>query len=121
MQAICSIDKYLDRVPKKDYSCLDFVREVWLGLFGEDVSDRLDLLCAGIRGDKGILKFKALKGFIKLSKPESPCFVLMQRTRIEPHVGIYYNKRLLHLIDNGVEYEPLEVARRYFSKIGFYK
>jgi hypothetical protein len=116
-----SIDLYLDRMPKCDYNCMDFIREVWLGLFGENVKDKLDLLCAGVYSDKGVLKFMALKGFTKLVKPQSPCFVVMQRTKISPHVGIYYKGRLLHLRDNGVEYQPLDVAKRYFTKIGFYK
>jgi hypothetical protein len=116
-----SIDEFLDRMPSKNYNCLDFVKEVWIGLFGIDVKDKLDLLCAGVYSDKGILKFSAIKGFKKLNKPKSPCFVLMQRTKLSPHVGIYYNGRMLHLLGTGVEYQPLNVAKRYFTKIGFYK
>lgn len=116
-----SIDPYLDRVKRKDYNCLDFVREVWLGLFGESIKDKLDLLCSEVHASDGTLKFTALRHFKKLDKPESPCFVVMQRTKMEPHIGLFYKGRLLHLIDNGVEYQPLPVARRYFTRIGFYK
>jgi hypothetical protein len=116
-----SIDIYLNRVPKQNYNCLDFVNEVWLGLFGGNVKERLDCLSSSIHATQGKILFAPVKGFTKLSKPESPCFVVMQRKKLTPHIGIYYNGRMLHLRDNGVEYQPLQVAKRYFTKIGFYK
>jgi hypothetical protein len=118
---ITSIDPYLDRMPRNDYNCLDFVREVWLGLFNDDVKRRLDALCAGVHSSDGVIKLSGVKGFEKLDAPISPCFVVMQRSRLQPHIGIFYNNRILHLRDNGVEYQPLQVARRYFTKIGYYR
>jgi hypothetical protein len=69
----------------------------------------------------GKVLLSGVRGFTKLEKPESPCFVVMQRNRVQPHVGIFYKNRILHLTDHGVEFQPLQVARRYFVKIGFYK
>jgi hypothetical protein len=116
-----SIDPYLDRMPKKGYNCLDFIREVWLDLFGDDVRVRLDALCVGVHANDGRIVLSAVKGFEKLTTPISPCFVIMQRSKIQPHVGIFYNRRILHLKANGVEYQPLQVAKRYFTKIGYYR
>ena len=120
--AAVSIDTYLDRVPRPVYNCLDFTREVWIGLFGdEDVHRRLDELCAGVHAEDGHVVLGPVRGFRRLARPESPCFVVMQRSKTQPHVGIFYNGRILHLRETGVEYQPLQVARRYFTKIGFYR
>jgi hypothetical protein len=116
-----TIDPFLNRVPTKNYNCLDFVREVWLALFGTDVKERLDNLCAGVHAADGRIRLSGVRGFEQLKTPVSPCFVVMQRNKVTPHIGIYLNGRLLHLRDNGVEYRPLNVARRYFKQIGFYR
>jgi hypothetical protein len=118
---INSIDPFLNRMPKADYNCLDFSREVWLAMFGEDIKERLDKLCAGIRGRDGRVVLSGVKGFTKLERPESPCFIVMQRNKTQPHIGLFYNGRILHLADEGVEFQPLTVARRYFTRIGYYK
>jgi hypothetical protein len=116
-----SIDPFLDRVRKTNYNCLDFSREVWLAMFGEDIRQRLDKLCAGVRSDGGRIMLSGLRGFTRLELPESPCFVVMQRSKVQPHIGLFIRGRILHLADKGVEYQPLTVARRYFTKIGFYR
>jgi hypothetical protein len=122
MPAAVSIDAYLDRRPRPGYNCLDFTREVWTGLFGdEDVRQRLDELCAGVHAEDGRVILGPVRGFRRLARPESPCFVVMQRSRVQPHVGIFYNGRILHMKETGVEYQPLQVAQRYFTKIGFYR
>jgi hypothetical protein len=116
-----STDPFLDRVPTPEYNCMDFVREVGEKLFDGDTRTRLDQLCEGVHADNGHIVLGPVKGFVKLDKPESPCFVVMRRTKLSPHIGIFYNGRILHMKDDGVEFQPLRVARRYFTKIGFYK
>jgi hypothetical protein len=116
-----SIDPFLSRIPKPGYNCLDFTREVWSALFEGDVRARLDALCAGVHDANGRIVLSGVKGFTRLEKPTSPCFVVMQRNKVQPHIGIFYQGRILHLMDRGVEFQPLQVARRYFTKIGFYR
>ena len=84
------------------------------------VMDRLNALNDGIHAEDGRVVLSAVRGFQKLEQPISPCFVVMQRSKTQPHIGIYYNGRVLHMKENGVEYQPLQVVRRYFTKIGFY-
>jgi hypothetical protein len=115
-----SIDPFLSRTRKPGYNCLDFVREVWLGLFGDDVRARLDALCASVHGPANQIALSGVRGFKKLTRPESPCFVVMQRSKVEPHIGIYLNGRILHLADRAVEFQPVQVACRYFTRIGYY-
>jgi hypothetical protein len=108
---MASIDKFLDRLPHPGYNCRDFVREVWLELYGEDIASRLESTSLG----SGLANFK------RLALPVSPCFVFMCRARCGPHVGIYLNRRILHMHDSGTEFQPIEVARRYFTEIRYYR
>lgn len=116
-----SVDPFLDRTPRKDYNCLDFATEVWLAMNGDNIKQKLDKLCAGVHSADGKVRLSGVRGFEKLEQPISPCFVVMQRNKVQPHIGIFFNGRILHLVDNGVENQPLLVAKRYFTKIGFYK
>ena len=113
-----SIDSFLDRLPTKQYNCLDFVREVWLYLCGEDVTEKL----TGLIGDFTTRRanLSGVKAFRRLKQPINPCFVVMQRFKYVPHCGIYLDGRILHLKDNGVEFQPIEVARSYFQIVRYY-
>jgi hypothetical protein len=116
-----SIDPLLNRTPKPSYNCLDFVTEAWSHLTGDaGVMERLEALNTGIHAKDGRVVLSAVRGFAKLPQPSNPCFVVMQRFKTQPHIGIFYNGRVLHMKENGVEYQPLPVVRRYFTKIGFY-
>jgi hypothetical protein len=116
-----SIDPLLARTPTNAYNCLDFVREAWSHLVGDPgVMARLQALSEGVHAEDGRVVLSAVRGFQRLERPASPCFVVMQRSKTQPHIGIFYKGRVLHMKDNGVEYQPLPVVRRYFTKIGFY-
>jgi hypothetical protein len=118
MMAI-SVDRFLDRMPRPGYNCLDFTREVWLALTGQDITERL----TGLVGDFACRKatVSGVKGFKRLQTPSSPCFVVMQRTKFVPHIGIFLNGRMLHMSNKGVQYMPIEVARAYFTGIRYYQ
>jgi len=99
------IDRFLDRIRTKDYNCFAFVIEVWRELYGEDIQQRIT----------------SLRNFKRLERPVSPCFVLMQHLNHEPHVGIYIDRRVLHLSTKGVEYQPLNVVSFFYQTIRFYQ
>lgn len=113
-----TIDSFLDRMPSKQYNCLDFVREVWLYLSGEDVTEKLTGLIGAFSNRRANLS--GVKAFKRLPQPINPCFVVLQRFKYTPHCGIYLDGRILHLKDNGVEFQPLNVARSYYKSVSFY-
>lgn len=114
-----SIDSFLDRIPSKTYNCLDFTREVWSALTGEDITDRLHRLVGAFADRK--LTAQGMKGFTRLETPISPCLVVMQRKGFDPHLGIFLDRRVLHLHSRGVEFQPLVVARAYFKTVKYYR
>jgi hypothetical protein len=114
-----SIDSFLDRVPGADYNCMDFTREVWLYLTGEDVVEKLKRLEGSFLNRKVTLS--GLKGFTKLARPISPCFAVMQRFKFVPHVGIYIDDRILHMHDKGVALREPNIAQSYYQRIVYYR
>lgn len=110
-----SIDQFLDRTPRKGYNCLDFAREVWFDLMGEDITTRLT-----VSTKEGHLALKGMGNFMALRGPTDPCFAVMQRFRFSPHLGIYMDRRILHLSGRGAEFQPIEVAMLGFASIRYY-
>jgi hypothetical protein len=114
-----SIDTFLNRIPKQGYNCHDFVREVWMYLKGEDIAEKLKKLVGAFSNRK--VTVSGLKGFTKLDRPESPCFVVMQRFKFVPHIGIYLDGRILHLGNRGAAFEFPQIAQGYFKRLSYYK
>jgi hypothetical protein len=86
---------------------------------GEDIGDKLQRLV----GDHANLKVTAsgMKGFQKLSKPISPCFVVMQRLNTVPHCALFIDGRIFHLKESGVEFRELSLAKWSYTNMRFYK
>lgn len=117
-----SVDPLLGKTRTSEYDCLSFAVDAWRHLVGDvDVLERINALSNGVHTENGHVVLSAVRGFEKLDGPESPCFVVMQRTKTQPHIGVYWKGRVLHMKDRAVEYQPLAVAKRYFTKIGFYR
>jgi hypothetical protein len=114
------VDRFLDRVPGPQYKCFDFVREVWRESFGVDLGDQLKGLAAALDSRK--VRPGEVKRFIKLAQPVNPCFVIFQRPRNIPHIGIWYEGRVLHLQGGqSAQYVPLkDVKRLLYTKVSFY-
>lgn len=116
---IKSIDRFLDRRQTRTYNCLDFCREVWLAMTGEDVTAKLTRLVGEFAQRKATLS--GVRGFQRLDEPINPCFVVFQRKGFTPHIGVYLDRRILHLHERGVEFQPLIVAQSYFNTVRYYR
>lgn len=112
------VDKYLDRVPTDEYKCFDFVREVWRDAFGVDVGDQLKALAAALTERK--LVGSDLRTCEKLKAAVDPCFVVMQRKRTVPHIGIMCEGEVLSLTGNGATYDKLKNVARRYGKVSYY-
>lgn len=115
-----NVDSFLDRVPGPQYKCFDFVREVWAESFAVDLGDQLQGLAAAL--DDRHVVLSELRGFRKLLVPSDPCFVIFQRRRSTPHIGIWYQGNVLHLQGGqSAQYSRLkDVALRY-TRTTFYE
>lgn len=114
------VDKYLGKTFKyKTYNCYDFVREVWLELTGTDLGAQTPPT-SGIEAytDKALQVANTLE---RLESPADPSIVLLQRARLEPHIGVYYSGKVLHLTKTGAYYMPLSQVSTGYPTVTFYR
>lgn len=104
---------------KNYYNCAHFVSDAWELVTGRSISHELSCFLAPskLRHAPNTLK----ESWVKLDSPTSPCIVLMRKNRVPPHVGMFFEGRVIHITEIGVQYQPLEVVSRGFANIGFYK
>lgn len=120
MRAGFSVDPYLSKIyRKKIYTCIEFSRDVWLDATGEDLADRLPILA--VRSEDRRIVPANLRKFERLSKPQSPCIVVMRRPRVVPHMGIYMRGRILQLTQAGASFLSPNFACLGFKTVCFYK
>lgn len=101
------VDNYLDRQFNwQSYNCWHFANEVWKDLCGKE------LLATSADQAQGAYRV--------LHQAVSPCLVLFQGVAPVPHVGVYYQGRVLHLREEGARYEQLHLARIGFHTVTFY-
>lgn len=113
------VDNYLSKqfVAGK-YECWDMAKEVWKDITGQDIQQ-----CRPIgytRESVWMHVTSQQPHFKELASPESPCLVLMQRANDVPHIGVFFEGRVLHLRRNGAAYQSLDIARVGFPVVLFY-
>lgn len=103
-------EKWLDwRYDQRNANCWHFVQAVWADITGKQLMNV---------GPDGLhLQQMALK---RLDAPQSPCLVLMQRQRIEPHVGVYVAGRVLHCNKFGASFQPLDHVSVGYPTVSYY-
>lgn len=120
MQNPFSVDKYLNKsFSYKNYNCYHFVRDIWLELTGVDLGDQ-------VPKDPGTEAYnqKALQvanTLTELPSPQDPSIVLFRRARLEPHIGVYLNGKVLHLTRHGAYYMALGQVSAGYPKVTYYK
>lgn len=98
------IDQFLDRTWSQDYTCNDFLIEVWLAMFGEDLSERL-------KNDE----------FKRLNEPISPCIAFYTNgSKSSTHVGLFFDNKIVHLTGRGVQIVEPEIVAMNFRETRFY-
>lgn len=114
------VNRYLQKeFQYKTYNCFSFARDVWKELTGTDLGDQSsDISGSQQYTDRALKVANTLKS---LEKPEDPCIVLFMRSRLEPHIGIYYRGKVLHLSRSGAFHMPLEHVAIGYTQVTFYK
>ena len=116
---LASVDDFLRKEYRKDYTCLEFTADVWMAHVGEDILAFLKAFHSPV-GNKRDRILTMRKG-IELANPADPCIVVMQRPGVIPHMGVFLRGRVLHLQQSGPEFQPLNVATRCFLKTKFFQ
>jgi hypothetical protein len=112
------IDEFLSRRFTTRYTCWDFVREVWQKMTATDIGDRTPPVFQEMILNAAVEL--AMPDFEELPAPSDPCIVLFERDRMEPHIGVYLKRRVLHLRRTGAAFEELRFARMGFTRARYF-
>lgn len=112
-------DLLLKRFDIRKYNCWDLTREVWLRLTGQDLGTP-ELMHYTAPEFNDVVDAWDGARYREIVGPVSPCIVLMQRPRHMPHVGVFYQGRVIHIRRAGVQYQPIEVTSLGFTNIRYY-
>lgn len=111
------VDSYLGAHYRQSYNCAHFVRDVWATTFGEDISEVVH--CP--RPAK-CLAVRPLRGF-RLVRAAGEVGLVLMRTCVarQPHVGVMYRGKILHLQTRGAEYTDIHVASFGYEQVRYYE
>jgi hypothetical protein len=112
------VDYFLNRRFTARYTCWDFVREVWKQMTGVDIGDRTPPVFQEMALNAAVKQ--AIPDFQELVAASDPCIVLFERDRMEPHIGVYLKRRVLHLRRTGAAFEELRFARMGFARARYF-
>lgn len=115
------LNEFLSRQYDEDkYHCVHFLCDVWEHATGDDIRPRFGKLLNEALNAKNIIAPMRM-GFEKLDKPVNPCIVLFQGKKMQPHVGMWFNRKVIHLWEEGAEYIPIKIAALGFNGFRFYR
>lgn len=110
-----SIDAFLaEKYDRRINNCLHFAAAAWERLTGDRglAAVREDDI-AGLRG--------VMRRYLLVTGPTAaPSIVLMDTLGGEPHIGVCYRRRLLHLTESGASNFPFDVATATYRNPRFY-
>ena len=98
-----NLDQFFFRQVTPAYNCWNHAQEVWRELTREELTVR------------------SHSHYKQLPAPTSPCIVFMQHQFYGAHVGIYYAGSIMHLVSEGVQYQPVQTVLRYYPDARFYR
>jgi hypothetical protein len=104
--------------------CWALVADVYAGELDDTVTD-YKTVNSSIRSIAGAFRLalhKSAHGFGQIAEPVDYCVVLLgktDRTGLH-HCGIYYQGRVLHMLESGGQYQELSVIRDSYALIEFW-
>ena len=97
---------------KQRYCCEHFLIDCYRHFKSIDLSDKLL--------SSGFFNAQKLRNFRQVDKPKQFTIVLF-RDKARAHVGLWYDNKVLHLSEQGVLLQPLDVAKMGFKRVNFYE
>lgn len=115
-----SVERFIVKeYDKKNYNCWHFACDVWSSMTGQLYTpDKVDNYQPTSQLHERALNIA--QQFVTLDSPKSPCFVLMRRQRLEPHVGIFMNGNILHLNERGAFYQPAHTVTACYPTVTYH-
>ena len=97
---------------KQRYCCEHFLIDIYRELTGIDLTNKLLT--------SGFFNAQKLRNFRQVETPKQLTIVLF-RDKAKAHVGLWYDNKVLHLSEQGVLLQPLDMAKMGFKRVNFYE
>lgn len=119
MKAVFRVDLYLQwKFQQRQCNCWHLAQDVWSNLTGVDLGDQTPVEHSAMSyTNRAMMVANTLK---ELDKLQDPCLVLFQRKRLEPHVGVYYHGKVLHMNSKGAAYQDIDFVAANYTTTSFY-
>lgn len=115
-----NIDQFFNKKYHKDnYNCAHFVADVWQELTGKCIDEALRCFLMPVKDRQVPIDLR--RSFKRLSCPQEPCIVLMRRPKDDPHVGIFFDGKVMQITESGVSFLIVPVATATFKKVDYYQ
>lgn len=113
------VDPYLQwKYQQRTNNCWHLAQDVWSNLTGVDLGDQTPAEHSAMAyTNRAVMVANTLK---KLDKLQDPCLVLFQRKRLEPHIGVYYRGKVLHMNSRGPAYQDIDFVSASYTTTEFY-
>ena len=109
-------DYHLKQYHETEYNCSHFVRDLWLELVGEDITDLVGAFNSGRLGPA----MECRRGLSRLDAPIDPCLVWFVIPGFAPHVGIFVQRGVFHMTPDGPRHQPLALLSNLYRQTKFY-
>jgi hypothetical protein len=114
-----SIDKLLSlEYNGESYNCAHFTSEAYELLTGKGIDNNLKGLLFPLKDASVLIDMKSK--WKRLNSPISPCIAVFTGKQKDPHVGVYYNHKILHITELGVQYVEPSLVLCKFNNMRFY-
>ena len=97
---------------KQRYCCEHFLIDIYRELTGIELTNKLLT--------SGFFNAQKLRNFRQVETPRQLTIVLFRDVN-KAHVGLWYDNKVLHLSEQGVLLQPLDVAKMGFKRVNFYE
>lgn len=115
-----SIDKFFGRkYHPRDYNCAHFAIDVLKETAGIELHAQFQMVFTGPQDRRA--DHSLFAGFRRIHHPVDNTFIIFRAPRVAPHVGIYLRGRVLHLQQQGVQFQYLDVVAINFHSYRLYQ
>jgi hypothetical protein len=114
-----SIDALMTKRGGPDYQCAHFVRDAWIHLTGDALPGGFEGFLLPVNDRTAPVALR--NEFKQIQRPSGLCVAMFRRVKGRPHTGLWYNGRILELVDTGPRYVPLHIPMTVYNSVRFYE
>lgn len=114
------LDLFEKQYNVQNYHCVHFVIEAAQKLLNQDYSQSFIGLTASLSEAVQTSRHTVIRNR-RLKEPIHGCIVLMTSLTGSNHVGLFFNNKILHLNDTGVQYITIRAMRSQVLRFRYYE